>query len=271
MQGRLSPVINGKIQFFPKDFWDKEFAIASKIKINKMEWTLDYDGLHDNPLLTKLGQKKINDLKALYHIDIPSLTGDCFMQMPFWKEEERKLRIRLINDFVKICESCFQIGINIIVIPLVDNGSIENNIQKNNLISVLLSKLDFIKHLKLKIVFETDFNPKATYDFIREFPKESFGINYDTGNSASLDYESDEEFEYYGEWIKNVHIKDRIKFGKTVELGKGNANFEKIFRNLKICKYDGNLIMQTARDNNEQHSEALKRYKVMIENWIQEL
>ena len=49
------------------------------------------------------------------------------MQMPFWKEAETNLRMRLINDFMKICESCFQIGINIIVIPLAEMG-VENHI-----------------------------------------------------------------------------------------------------------------------------------------------
>ena len=30
MQGRLSPVVNGKIQAFPWDFWKDEFSIANE-------------------------------------------------------------------------------------------------------------------------------------------------------------------------------------------------------------------------------------------------
>ena len=32
---------------------------------------------------------------------------------------------------------------------------------------------------------------------------------------------------------KNVHIKDRKKFGPTVRLGDGNADFKELFKNLK--------------------------------------
>ena len=41
MQGRLSPRINGKIQSFPFKTWEKEFLMAKKIKLDRIEWTID--------------------------------------------------------------------------------------------------------------------------------------------------------------------------------------------------------------------------------------
>ena len=63
MQGRLSPLENGKIQSFPWNNWEKEFEIGNKLKFNILEWTLDYDRLYFNPLMTNIGQKRIKQLK----------------------------------------------------------------------------------------------------------------------------------------------------------------------------------------------------------------
>ena len=71
MQGRLSEVIDGKIQAFPWQFWKEEFEQASEIDIPLMEWTLDQLDLYSNPLMTADGQKKIiqlsedNDVKII--------------------------------------------------------------------------------------------------------------------------------------------------------------------------------------------------------------
>ena len=85
MQGRLSPLINGKIQEFPWDNWRQEFVIASGMGFTLMEWTLDQNRLYECPLMTENGQQEIIKLSSCYGVKIPSLTGDCFMQSPFWK------------------------------------------------------------------------------------------------------------------------------------------------------------------------------------------
>ena len=82
MQGRLSPVISGKIQEFPWKNWRQEFDIASRLGFSLMEWTLDQERLYESPLMTEIGQLEIIKLSHNYGIRIPSLTGDCFMQSP---------------------------------------------------------------------------------------------------------------------------------------------------------------------------------------------
>lgn len=58
MQGRLSPMVNGKIQSFPWDNWKQEVGLAKSIGLSTMEWTLDQDRLYDNLLWsTKFGHK----------------------------------------------------------------------------------------------------------------------------------------------------------------------------------------------------------------------
>ena len=123
MQGRLSKIIDNKIQSFPEKYWKIEFKKANKLGLKSIEWTLDYKNLKNNPILTKKGHSKIKELSKQYSIKINSITGDCFMQKPFWKIKNNK---KLITDLKHIIDSCKLLGIKFIVVPLVDNGSIKN-------------------------------------------------------------------------------------------------------------------------------------------------
>ena len=54
------------------------------------------------------------------------------MQAPFWKAKNDN-RKDLENDFVSVVKSCGLLNIELIVIPLVDNGSINNPNEMNSL------------------------------------------------------------------------------------------------------------------------------------------
>jgi L-ribulose-5-phosphate 3-epimerase len=255
MQGRLSKIIDNKIQAFPEKYWETEFSKARKLGLKSIEWTLDYKNLNNNPILSEKGQLTIKKLSKKYSVKVNSLTGDCFMQKPFWKIKNNK---KLINDLKKIIDSCKKLGIKFIVVPLVDNGSINNNNDRINLIKSCNKIIKYLHNSKLKLIFESDFPPKKLKNFISKFDKKYFGINYDTGNSAALNYNIDDEFRCYGKYISNIHIKDRMKNGKTIRLGHGNANFLKLFKNLRKIRYKKVLILQTARSKNNQHMNEIK-------------
>ncbi len=255
MQGRLLPIIDNKIQAFPEKNWTKEFKKLSELNLNLIEWTLDYKNLRNNPLLTSSGKRKIKHYKKKYSIEINSVTCDCFMQKPFWKIKKNQ---DLIDYLKKIISSSKELGIKLLIIPLVDKGSIKNTKQGKELLHICKSLEQHLKKNKVKIIFESDFKPKTLSNFIKKFNIKFFGINYDTGNSASLNYDMNKEFKYYGEYISNIHIKDRKKFGNTVRLGFGNTNFNKLFKNLKKINYKGNLILQTARSKINKHLEEIK-------------
>jgi len=267
MQGRLSPVINGKIQEFPWGNWQREFDVASSLGFSLMEWTLDQDRLFESPLMTEIGQLEIIKLSHDYGIRIPSLTGDCFMQSPFWKLSGTEKKDRQ-NDLICILDSCAKVGITQIVIPLVDGGRIDNNEQSSALLDFLHEKETNISDRGIQIVFESDFGPDELKEFISQFNPLIFGINYDIGNSAALGFDVEKEFTAYGDRILNVHIKDRILRGTTVPLGDGNADFTKVFDRLAKLNYQGNYILQTARASNGDHAGVLSHYKSMAEQWV---
>ena len=268
MQGRLSPILNGKIQEFPWKNWREEFEISASLGFELMEWTLDQEGLYENPLMTFKGQNEIKRLSRDCGVAIPSLTGDCFMQTPFWKLSGIQKK-ELQKDFLCILDGCANIGICQVIVPLVDNGRIDNDDQLKILLDFFQKNETNLSERGIQILFESDLAPLELDAFISKFHNVAiFGINYDIGNSAALGFDFDEECAAYGGRILNVHVKDRILNGSTVPLGDGNADFNKVFNKLKLIRYGGNYILQTARANDGDHSSILRNYKSMIEEWI---
>jgi len=267
MQGRLCECVNGKIQAFPWRDWENEFPSATEIDMHLMEWTLDQERLYENPLMSADGQEKIRALCLQHDLLIPSLTGDCFMQAPFWKTNG-KARADLQSDFLAIGRACAAVGIRMIVVPLVDNGRLDTAMQEDVLVDFLLAQQSFLEEHQLQVIFESDFTPSDLARFIARLPAERFGINYDIGNSAALGFNPEEELADYGERVVNVHVKDRVLGGTTVPLTTGNADFSLVFSELKKIGYGGNFILQTARAADEDHVGVISKYRDMVVEWL---
>jgi hexulose-6-phosphate isomerase len=269
MQGRLSALVDGKIQAFPWEEWHEEFPRARALGLTRLEWTIDQERLRENPLTTAAGRDDIAGLCAENDVRIPSLTGDCFMQAPFWKATGDRQK-ELVDDLDLVLESSSAIGIEFVVIPLVDNGRIESETQADVLLQVLLDRTAALTKQNVKIVFESDLAPAPLAAFIERLPRERFGINYDSGNSAALGYDCAEEIAAYGPRILNVHIKDRLRGGTTVPLGTGAAELGKAVRLIEDSGYRGQYILQTARAADGDHAAALVRYRDMTLRWIED-
>ena len=264
MQGRLSPMINNRIQQFPWDSWPSEFVLASKIDIKIIEWTIDTIEFYKNPLINQRDQ--INLIMDKNDISIPSVTCDYFMENPPWKTD-----LKLVKKGISsILQGMRNIKSKILVIPLVDNSSLPDSASVKIVEDFFTDLVPEISQNKLQIAFESDLNPKKLSEFICKFDKNYFGINYDIGNSSSLGFNPLEEFNAYGSRIINVHVKDRKLNGITVPLGEGDADFLGIFRLLQKENYEGNLILQTARSKEGKDIEVLVRYKNLVEEWWEE-
>jgi hexulose-6-phosphate isomerase len=266
MQGRLSPIIDNRIQQFPWDSWPNEFVLASKINIKLIEWTIDTFKFYENPLINLNQWDEINLIMEKNSISIPSVTCDYFMENPPWKTD-----LKLVKEGISsILQGMRNIKSKILVIPLVDNSSLPDSNSVKIIQKLFTDLIPEINQNKLQIAFECDLNPKKLSEFIGKFDRNYFGINYDIGNSSSLGFNPTEEFKAYGSRIINVHVKDRKLNGTTVPLGEGDADFLGIFRLLHEENYQGNLILQTARSKEGKDSEVLVKYKNLVEDWWEE-
>ena len=268
MQGRLSPPVDGRIQSFPWQRWRDEFEIAARAGFSLMEWTLDLDGLYENPIMRPGGQAEIRQLCETSGISVPSLTGDFFMQAPFFKRSG-PLRRKLLVDLQAVLEALVAIGVRFVVLPLVDDGSIETEGQADGLVRDLTVLMRPWRGADLRILFESDFPPDRLAPFIGRFPADQFGVNLDIGNSASLGFDPCAEIATLGSLIFNVHIKDRILGSSTVPLGEGQADFPSAFAALKSIGYAGAFILQTARATDGNDLGALLRYRASAAAWIE--
>ena len=79
------------------------------------------------------------------------------MQKPFWKIEKNK---KIINFLEKIIIASGELKIKLIVIPLVDKGSIQTINQEKKLLKICKSLKNFEKN-KVQIIFESDYHPKS--------------------------------------------------------------------------------------------------------------
>jgi L-ribulose-5-phosphate 3-epimerase len=265
IQGRLlDSEKKNKIQFFPSKNWKKEIKIAIKNKINLIEWTVNIENIKKNPIYNEKLLSQLIEFKKNRNIKIQSVTCDFFMQNPFYKLKNKKDKIKNLEILKKVIKNGQKIGIQLFILPLVDNSSIESFNQEKELISSLNEK-NFLKLLKKKsqILFESDYTPTKIIKFIKKFNLKKFGINYDTGNSASLNYNVKKEKNYF-KYVKNIHIKDRLKNGPSVRLGNGNWDYISFFNILKKIKYNNNLILQTARAKNSNHVEEINYSKKFI-------
>ena len=270
MQGRLSSQVDGKIQAFPWAHWREEFVAAETLRFRLLEWTLDQERLEENPLMTATARAEIQALSAAHCVNIPSLTADCFMQAPFWKATSAELLQDLLQKLDRVIEACGIMQIDIIVVPLVDNGRLVNQAESQLLMKEFIARSPLLERAHVRVAFETDLAPETIADWIADYPKYLFGINYDTGNSASLGYDPEEEWALYGDRVFNVHIKDRVLGGTTVPLGEGVCKFLACFTAMRRSGYGGNLILQTARATDGDHARILMRYRDMVKNWINE-
>jgi len=262
IQGRLLKSENKKfIQYFPSKNWIKEIILANKNKLNLIEWTANLENLKKNPVYNKKLINKAKKILKKNNIKAESLTCDFFMQKPFFKIKNSYFYLNILR---KVIMNAQLLGIRYFVIPLVDNSSIKNINQENLLIKEML-KISSILNSRSKILFELDFRPRKVLNFIKKF-NNKFGINYDTGNSAALNYNFKIEKLYF-KYVKNIHIKDRLIRGHSVRLGVGNWKYKEFFKYIKK-NYHGNLILQTARSQKDYDMEEILINRSFVRKYL---
>ncbi len=267
MQGRLSPSPDGKIQFFPWKTWQNEFALAASLGLSEIEFIFDYDDHLLNPVFSGDGVDAIKKLIDDTGIKVNFICADYFMEMPFFKDSKpaNLINSKVLNHLIYHAKKINAKGIEI---PLVDNSSIKTDLDRDLLIGELKKSLDFAERFNVQIGLETDLPPKKFKELLEAFSHPLIRANYDVGNSASLGYDVEKEFEEYGGFINNIHIKDRLLRGGTVPLGQGAADFEKFFSMVERSGYEGSFIFQTARGADE--IETAKNNIVFMDKYLKQ-
>lgn len=265
IQGRLLPRYKNRYQAHPVNYWQAEFNIAKELGLNQIEFILDYNDVEKNPLMSKSGVKEIKEMIKLTGVDVKSICADYFMEAPFHSEHQKQSE-KILKKLIKNAKT---LNIIDIVIPCVDQSTLKDEKDMKMFVKSISKILPLAEKYGIYINFETDLNPKRFKDLIKKFNHDNIKVNYDIGNSASLGYDPKEEFKAYGKYISDLHIKDRVLKGGSVKLGTGNADFKTVFELLREYKFNGNIIMQAAKnDDYIDDLTMLKEQKRFISKYI---
>ncbi|TGL10761.1 sugar phosphate isomerase/epimerase family protein [Leptospira meyeri] len=261
MQGRLLPKFKTRYQAHPVGYWQDEFPIAKSLGLDCIEFILDYNDYEKNPLLTDSGINEILDTVRESGVKVVSICADYFMEAPFHSADLGIVKASQ-NVLSLLLKNGKKLGVKDIVIPCVDQSSLKSDSDKKVFYEKLSPLVKEAETLDINLSLETDLGPKPFLDVIKKFNSKAVTVNYDIGNSASLGFDPIEEFDFYGLHITDIHIKDRKLNSGSVELGNGDAQFDKVLRKIKELNYSGPLIMQAYRDD-----EGLEIFKRQLD-WV---
>jgi hexulose-6-phosphate isomerase len=258
MQGRLSPPKNGKIQTFPVNTWEREFQTARDLGLGGIEWTVDADTFRKHPLIDSSKYELVKILSSNTDLYINTVTCDFFMQLEPWQSESGLSKI--YEMLITLSSIGNQINGLIMIIPLVDKGSPVTTHDWLRLDEFLKKLEPVLVKNKSRIAFEFDIEPYRQLEFLAKINTSIFGVNFDSGNSASNGFNPTEELARISPYIFNVHIKDRTYKGNTVALGTGDTDFEKISKFFSQNLYNGHFILQGARIAGQTEEQTALQY-----------
>ena len=266
MQGRLVDSEKKKyIQYFPEKKWIQELETFKLNKFNFIEWVANFENLKKNPIFTTKGIKKIKNECKKNQVSIRAVDAQFFIKNPFFRgaENQKKERFKILK---KILNHSQALKIKFFIIPALENSKIKNKTEQKFFVEGIRKLVKLLKN-KSYILIESDLRPNKFKEVLKKIGSKKVGINYDIGNSAGNGYDFTDEIKYFDK-VKNIHIKDKNFKGKSVRLGEGDANFQKIFKYLKKTKYKGFFSFQCARSKSDDHLGEMKKNIEFIRKFI---
>jgi len=248
MEGRLLPKYKGRYQAHPVGYWQDEFSVAKELGLDSIEFILDYNDAEQNPLLKEGGIDELQSVIEQTGVAVYTVCADYFMEAPLHStdneaaDQSQKVMLQLL-------ENCQKLGVSDVVVPCVDQSTLDGKEAADRFVERMKPMVVAAEKYGINLSLETDLAPQPFVDLLDRFDSNRVTVNYDIGNSAALGYDPVEELAAYGHRITDIHIKDRVRNGGPVVLGKGDADFDRFFQTLKSYDYKGPFIMQAYRDD----------------------
>ncbi len=246
----------------------REFSLAAAAGLDSIEWIYDVWGENANPICSNRGVEQMGFLSKEHGVEVRSLCADYFMERPLIRISSEEKRSRT-EHLLWLISRCQLLNISRIVLPFVDNSSIQPPSEIAEVVSMLHEVVPHASEAHVEIHLETSLGPAAFEDLLGSLAFPEVKVNYDTGNSASLGYDYREELSAYGDRIGSVHVKDRVRGGGTVPLGCGNADLPGVVARLHELGYSGDFILQMARGEPGQEVEWAEHNRRVLVSHLQ--
>lgn len=246
MQGRLSLPVDGRIQAFPWESWEREFRLAAAAGVDAIEFIVEADRWRENPLLSAVGREAVVRLCREHRVFVDTLCLDFLMAFPLWEEsgEDRPSSLELLRSLIQVAPT---LGVTVLNLPLLGRSEVRDDAARRLACEALCRVVPDLESSGLRIALETSLGPEPLHELLRRLDHPAFGVNYDTGNSAYFGHTLAAELAEYGHRIYSVHIKDCRRAHPSVRLGTGETDFESFFSALATLEYEGPIVLQSAR------------------------
>lgn len=250
MQGRLLPMVGGRIQAFPGDGWEREFDLAAEIGFGSIELTVEMASLEIHPVCTAPGRAALKRLVLDTGVRAAGLCCDTFMERPLVSADDT-IRAEGTAILERLLAGAAEAGMPMVELPMLGDNTLKGAPAPDAFAAILDRALSTADRLGIDILLETDLDAEAQAAFLTRHAHPRLGINYDCGNSTYFGYDPAAEIAAYGPSIRNVHIKDCTRADYSQPLGRGDTDFATIFADLARTGYQGGFILQAARQTDD--------------------
>ncbi len=255
MQGRLSPQVGDKTQFFPRyEDIENEFYLARGLGFDHVCWYVDHK---QTPYRTSFDQ-------YLYAVKHVAWLQELVRTTPINSIELGKYRFDTENASNSVKEiDCWlslmsSLCCGVAVLPLLEGNSIGHYDQ-----DLLAARLALIadRNPTFRIALELDISALETADFLRKVDHPRVGVCYDVGNAVSYGFNVSAELGFLGSQIFEIHLKDRkVGSHQSVPLGSGDVNFRGLL-GYALKNYCGRITMQAYRSKDTYLQDAYTQLK----------
>ncbi len=248
MQGRLLPPLDGRVQSFPREGWEREFPLAADIGFNSIELTIESASWDIHPVRTAAGRTRLSELSRGHGVRLAGLCCDSVMEHPL-VTDSAATRERGQTILFDLIDNGAAAGLPMIELPMLGANSLAKTpapalVTFEALLDRALARAE---NAGIDILLETDLDGPSFAAFLARHRHSRLGVNYDTGNSTYFGFAPENEIPAYSAYIRNIHIKDCTRADYSVPLGRGETRFDDIFRHLGDASYRNGFVLQAAR------------------------
>ncbi len=242
LQGRLSPDIDSRYQFFPKNDWQAEFLKGHDIGFDGIEWLVDPKGWENNPIFSSSFEEAQKLSQEV--LPITSVCADWFMEVCLWEGDAEVHRQRIRSLFPMLEKTVNKL----LLVPILETHDLRPLETQQKVVQVLKPLAEELETKGIRIAFETELTASELIVFIDMFESDAFGVYYDIGNCTSYGFDCPKDIRELGLRVKGIHVKDRkVNTTKALPLGTGDADYAGVLTALSEINWPGTLVMQAWR------------------------
>lgn len=241
VQGRLIQSPPGELQWFPQEFWESEFFIASAMGVDYIELIAERNHNPANPVWSDEGVARLKALTERNGLTLHALCNDYIVDHTLPGDDE------VLQQNFRLLEQGGKLGCEKYIMPLFEFSEL-TAANAGIFEEPLCAIADKAAQCGMVVCLETILTAAELIVLMDRLNHPNIKVVYDTGNRVAFGHDLPADIRRLGrDRIAHVHIKDKNAANQNVLLGTGLVNFQTVFEALAEIGYDGPFTFETQR------------------------